>query len=69
MYRALCEYQLGKINDAKKDIEYLLAIKSDYAAFHQVAAIIYDASGETNEAAKHRKIAKEIDPDMSIPLI
>lgn len=69
MYRALCEYQLGKIFDAKKSIEYLLAVKSDYAAFHQIAAIIYDAAGEINEADKHRAIAKEIDPDKESPLI
>ena len=68
MYRALCEYQVGKIADAKKSIEYLLAIKSDYAAFHQVAAIIYDAAGETSEADKHRAIAKDLDPNMAIPL-
>lgn len=69
MYRALCEYQVGKIADAQKRIEYLLAIKSDYAAFHQVAAIIYDAAGELSEANKHREIAKELDPDIAIPLI
>lgn len=69
MYRALCEYQLGKIADAQKSIEYLLAVKSDYAAFHQVAAVIYDAAGETSDAEKHRAIAKEIDPDIAIPLI
>ena len=69
MYRALCEYQIGNISEAKKCIEYLLAIKSDYAVFHQVAGIIYDAAGELSEAEKHKRLAKEIDPDTELPLV
>lgn len=28
----------------------------------------YDAAGETSEADKHRAIAKDLDPNMAIPL-
>lgn len=69
MYRALCEYQLGNINEAKKIAEYLIAVKSDFAIFHLTAAIIYDAAGEETEANKHRRIAAELDPDITAPLI
>lgn len=69
MYRALCEYQLGHTAEAKKLIEFLLALNSEFAAFHLAAAIIYEAAGEDAEAKSHKQIAAQLDPNMAAPLV
>lgn len=69
MYRALCEYQLGHYQEAKKLIEYLLVVKNDVAAFHLVAAAVLEANGEAEEAFAHKEKAKRIDPKATAPVM
>jgi len=69
MYRALCEFQLGNLKEAKKIVEYLLAVKNDAAVFHLAASIIYAAAGDSVLAEKHKATAAELDPNMVAPMI
>jgi len=69
MYRALCEYQLGHYAEAKKLVEYLLAVKGDEAAFHMAAAVICEALGEADEAQTHRANAHRLDPNAVPPMV
>ena len=69
MYRALCEYQLGNFKEAQKLIEYLLAVKDDVAAFHLVAAAVYKALNQPEEAGLHIEKANRLDPNAVAPLM
>lgn len=69
MYRALCEYQLEHYNEAKRIIEYVLAIAPNDAMIHMAASTIYNACGEEGEAIAHKQRALELDPAMVEPLI
>lgn len=67
LYRALCEYQLGDLKEAKKLIDYLLAVKNDEAVLHLAAFEIYSAAGDAETAEQHRRTAAELNPDMKAP--
>lgn len=69
MYKALCEYQIEDLSGALKDIEFLLAMNPNFAAFHLTAAIIYEAHGRMDEALKHKEIAAQLDPAMVAPVV
>jgi tetratricopeptide (TPR) repeat protein len=69
LYRALCEYQLGHYDEAKKLVEFLIAVKPNEAVFHLVLAIVLEAQGNTEEAEIHRAKAKELDPNVIAPLV
>ena len=68
MYRALCEYQLEHYDEAKRLIEYVLAIAPNDAMIHMAASTIYNACGEEGEAISHKQRALELDPAMVEPL-
>lgn len=69
LYRALCEYQIGNYAEAKKLIEYLLALQPDAGPFHMTAIPIYEALGDHEQAERHRAIAREQSPELSGPLL
>ena len=69
MYRALCEYQLGHYAEAKKLVEFMLAIKRDEASFHLVAAAVCEAMGEEEQAQIYRDNARKLNPNADTPLI
>lgn len=69
MYRALCEYQLGHYDAAKRLIEYLLAVKNDVPAFHLAASAIFEALGDHAEASAHRETARRLDPNAVAPFL
>lgn len=69
MYKALCEYQIEDLSGALKDIEFLLAMNPNFAAFHLTAAIVYEALGRMDEALKHKEIAAQLDPAMVAPMV
>ncbi len=62
MYRALCEYQLGNLDEAKKITEFLVAVRPNEATFHVALAQVLDAQGDKQGAESHRTKAKELDP-------
>ena len=68
MYRALCEYQLGNHAEAKKLIEFLLAVEPNAAEFHLVAAAIYEAMDDMEEAQSHKDTAYRLNPKVTAPL-
>ena len=69
VYRALCEYQLNHFQEAKRLIEYVLAIAPEQAFLHLAASVIYDACGEVEEAAIHKETALRLDPNSVAPLV
>lgn len=68
MYRALCEYQLSNFAEARKLIEYLLAVEPNVAEFHFVAAAIYEAMSDMEEAQSHKEHAYRLNPKATAPL-
>lgn len=69
MYRALCAYQLAEYAEAKRILEYLIAVAPDEASFYLAAALVYDACGDSQEAQEARQKAQELDPNMVAPLV
>ena len=69
LYRALCELQLGNLHEARRLIDYLMAVQKDVAPFHLVASLICKAEGKTVDAQRHREIARQLAPAMPEPML
>lgn len=69
LYRALCEYQLAEYAEAKRILEYLIAVDSEEAIFYSAAALVYDACGDTRAAQEARQKAQKLNPDVVAPLV
>ncbi len=69
MYRCLCEYQLNDYEQARSDIEFLLAVSPDNAEFYLTAAVIYRALNMTDEETECLNKARSLDPNAVTPLI
>lgn len=69
MYRILCEYQLGHLDEAKKIAEFLVAVQPNEAVFHLALAIVLEAQGDKQRAEECRSRARELDPNVIAPLV
>ena len=53
----------GKLDEAARKFEELLAIDKDFALAHFALAVVYGKLGDHDKAVKHGELAAELDPD------